>query len=347
MSDDPGRDTQGDDPTEFFWDLASEFLVREGIEQGQLMGFPCLRAGGEFFATCDHRTGVLIVKLDRDTVAEMVESGHGALRPRRPGVQGVGGSVRARRVPLAGFDERRGVLRLRRCGAMSRRHSTGSLLRGWHSSAVRGRDKAWFSERRRTYESAVATPAKAFVDALGEELRATVSPGIESVPKVNGSISPSTTMCGSRQCGSVQGPPPVPFLGGSAKKVAPTLFVRLSRDQTGFATGVVPESLVRWRDAVASGRGAELTEAIDTMSQIREVDVVGQSLKRVPAGYDAGHPREGLLRHKFLQVRWVEETPPEVHSGAFVPWCAERLGLCEPVHHWLVAHATGSPTGSG
>ena len=74
MSDDPGRDTQGDDPTEFFWDLASEFLVRDGIEQGQLMGFPCLRVGGEFFATCDHRTGVLIVKLDGDTVAEMVES---------------------------------------------------------------------------------------------------------------------------------------------------------------------------------------------------------------------------------------------------------------------------------
>lgn len=77
MSDDHGGNTRDDDPTEFFWDLASEFLGRDGIEQGQLMGFPCLRVDGEFFATCDHRTGVLIVKLDGDTVAEMVESGHG------------------------------------------------------------------------------------------------------------------------------------------------------------------------------------------------------------------------------------------------------------------------------
>ena len=215
-------------------------------------------------------------------------------------------------------------------------------------SELRGRDKAWFSERRRTYESAVATPAKAFVDALGEELRAAVSPGIESVPKVNGSISPiNNDVRFSPDADPYKDHLLFRFWEGPAKKVAPTLFVRLSRAQTGFATGVVPESLVRWRDAVASGRGAELTAAIDTISQIREVDVVGQSLKRVPAGYDAGHPREGLLRHKFLQVRWVEETPPEVHSGAFVPWCAERLGLCEPVPHWLATHATGSPTGSG
>ena len=93
MSDDPGRDTQGDDPTEFFWDLASEFLVRDGIEQGQLMGFPCLRVGGEFFATCDHRTGVLIVKLDRDTVAEMVEK-----EPDHPSIEEAIRKVR-RRLP--------------------------------------------------------------------------------------------------------------------------------------------------------------------------------------------------------------------------------------------------------
>ncbi len=41
------------------------------------MGFPCLRVGGEFFATCDHRSGELIVKLHRDDVTSMVDGGLG------------------------------------------------------------------------------------------------------------------------------------------------------------------------------------------------------------------------------------------------------------------------------
>lgn len=67
----------GDDPTAVFWELAGEFLARDEVEEGQLMGFPCLRVDGEFFATCDHRSGDLIVKLHRDDVAAMVGEGLG------------------------------------------------------------------------------------------------------------------------------------------------------------------------------------------------------------------------------------------------------------------------------
>ena len=41
------------------------------------MGFPCLRSDGQFFASCDHRTGDLIVKLPRDRVAELIDTGVG------------------------------------------------------------------------------------------------------------------------------------------------------------------------------------------------------------------------------------------------------------------------------
>lgn len=77
MTDETAVQSGSEVPTEFFWELAEEFLARDGIEQGQLMGFPCLRVDGEFFATYDHRSGVLIVKLHRETVADMVESGSG------------------------------------------------------------------------------------------------------------------------------------------------------------------------------------------------------------------------------------------------------------------------------
>ncbi len=48
-----------------------------------MMGFPCLRFAGAFFASCDHRTGDLIVKLSRDRVAQLIAEGIG--KPFAPG----------------------------------------------------------------------------------------------------------------------------------------------------------------------------------------------------------------------------------------------------------------------
>ena len=40
-----------------------------------MMGFPCLRTDGKFFASCDHRTGALVVKLPEARVDELIETG--------------------------------------------------------------------------------------------------------------------------------------------------------------------------------------------------------------------------------------------------------------------------------
>jgi hypothetical protein len=61
--------------TAFFWDLAEPLLAQPGTSIGTLMKFPCLRVEGNFFATCDHRTGDLIVKLPRHRVTQLVEAG--------------------------------------------------------------------------------------------------------------------------------------------------------------------------------------------------------------------------------------------------------------------------------
>jgi hypothetical protein len=42
-----------------------------------MMGFPCLRVSGAFFASCDHRSGDLIVKLPRDRVQQLIHAGAG------------------------------------------------------------------------------------------------------------------------------------------------------------------------------------------------------------------------------------------------------------------------------
>ena len=63
--------------TDFFWDLAAPLLSSAEATEGALMGFPCLRVEGEFFATCDHRTGELIVKLPATRVQAMIDLGYG------------------------------------------------------------------------------------------------------------------------------------------------------------------------------------------------------------------------------------------------------------------------------
>ena len=57
-----------------FWELA-EPLLANGAEKSTMMGHPCLRIDGNFFASLERQTGDLIVKLPADTVNDMIENG--------------------------------------------------------------------------------------------------------------------------------------------------------------------------------------------------------------------------------------------------------------------------------
>ena len=59
-----------------FWDLAQPLLGRAAVTRSTMMGLPCLRWDGAFFASCDRRTGDLLVKLAENRVDELVAAGH-------------------------------------------------------------------------------------------------------------------------------------------------------------------------------------------------------------------------------------------------------------------------------
>jgi hypothetical protein len=67
---------------ERFWTLADPLLARPGVQRSTMMGLPCLRINGAFFASCDRRTGDLLVKLSERRVDELVASG--GARPFAP-----------------------------------------------------------------------------------------------------------------------------------------------------------------------------------------------------------------------------------------------------------------------
>lgn len=86
------------DPTKPFWRIAEALLGEPSVSKGTLMGFPCLRVDGEFFATVDHRSGHLIVKLQSERVQQLIAEGTGS--PFAPA-----GRMFREWVEIRGYDE--------------------------------------------------------------------------------------------------------------------------------------------------------------------------------------------------------------------------------------------------
>jgi hypothetical protein len=50
-------------PEELFWDLVEPFYADPAVTRSTMMGLPCVRHDGRFFASLDRRSGALLVKL--------------------------------------------------------------------------------------------------------------------------------------------------------------------------------------------------------------------------------------------------------------------------------------------
>lgn len=58
-----------------FWALAEPLLNGTAVTRSTMMGLPCLRVDGRFFASFDRRGNALLVKLPAARVEELIESG--------------------------------------------------------------------------------------------------------------------------------------------------------------------------------------------------------------------------------------------------------------------------------
>ena len=60
-----------------FWKLADGMIDAGQATRGTMMGFPCLRVEGRFFASVERGSGNLIVKLPEARVGELIDGGVG------------------------------------------------------------------------------------------------------------------------------------------------------------------------------------------------------------------------------------------------------------------------------
>ena len=58
-----------------FWAVAEPLLIAATVTRSTMMGLPCLRTSGRFFASFDRRSAALIVKLPTARVNELTQSG--------------------------------------------------------------------------------------------------------------------------------------------------------------------------------------------------------------------------------------------------------------------------------
>ncbi|MEX1280532.1 MAG: DUF2461 family protein [Acidimicrobiia bacterium] len=197
-------------------------------------------------------------------------------------------------------------------------------------------DKERFAAEKADYQRLIAEPTKAIVDALGPRLAESISPGLTWEAKTNGSIAPvNNDLRFNPDASPYRDTILLRFWEGDDKRHAPTLFVRITPTDLGFASGCAPASVDRWRAVVDSDEGAAIARAIETLVTATGAEVVGEGYKRVPKPHPVDHPRADLLRHKWLQVRWPTDDPPTIADLA--DRCADELQRAGDLHRRLVA----------
>lgn len=185
-------------------------------------------------------------------------------------------------------------------------------------------DRAWFKEHRGRYDEHLAGPAL----ALGRDLARF------------GSVKLFRPYNDTR----FHAKPPIKEHIGIPFGIegATGYYVELSLDGLFVAAGMyspAPDQVARLREAVADDRtGPKLAAAIDT-ARAGGLAPSEPDLKRVPRGFDAGHPREELLRHRRLVVQHREPKLPRwLHSAE----AADRIGAwfdaATPTVRWLRDH---------
>ena len=113
---------------------------------------------------------------------------------------------------------------------------------------------------------------------------------------------------------------------------APGLFV------AGGYWRMAPDQIARYRKAVADDiAGPELERRLALVRQAK-LEIGGDTLTRVPSGYEKEHPRAELLRHKTLTASREFGTPDWLHTARARTEIAKAWRSMEPLTTWLDGH---------
>ena len=334
-----------------FADLVEPLYADPAVTPSTMMGLPCVRYDGRFFASLDRRSGALLVKLPADRVRHLVERGEGehftpAGRTFREWVSLPNPDPRRWRRHLA-----EAIEFVRADGAGAPQPASRPPLPGFEGFPEEGfgflagleanNTKAYFDANRDTYERTLLEPAKAFVTALGAQLRARVSPDIQAEPRVGASLFRiNNDLRFAKHLRPYKTTLDMTFWEGDAPpRQNPALMLRLTTTEVHLGAGVfglAGDRLEHYRRALRDDRrSAELHDAVVAVTR-RGGQLSEPTRKRLPAGFHAETTAASYAVRDGFHVTTRSPRPAERTSPRFVDWCATRLEPFGPIHRWLV-----------
>jgi len=209
---------------------------------------------------------------------------------------------------------------------------------GFLAGLVHNNDRAWFEAHRADYERFVLEPALALITALHPIVQE-VSPYYRGVAKKSG----GSLMRIYRDTRFAHDKTPYKTNIGiqlrhadAADIHAPGYYIHLDLEQTFVGAGTwhpEPADLLNIRRRIAA-KPNEFQRAVDDAQKRHAFVVDGESLVKVPRGFDAGHPLVNELKRKDFFLS--ENLAPDLFfSRDLVEALASRIRAASPYMRFL------------
>jgi uncharacterized protein (TIGR02453 family) len=344
-----------------FWDLVEPMYADPAVRRSTMMGLPCVRLDGRFFASLDRRTGALLVKLPAARIGELIADGVG--EPFAPA-----GRVFREWVAIAKPDRERWQRLLTEArdhagqpgpGTSPVKPAGTTTFSGFSAEGLaflagleRDNSKRYFDAHRRTYQQQLFEPSKTFVVALGAELRRRLSERLRAEPRVGGSlfrIANDLRFAKDR-------PPYKPHLdmafwqGDNNPRTDPSFILRITSTEIHLGAGVFAltgAALDHYRVALSdSALATELDQAVSTLVGAG-AELSEPTRTRPPSGFQPAEPAARFaVRDGFYVVQRFPH-PEAIGTAQFVSWCADHLAPFQPLHEWLTRWACRAKASHG
>lgn len=220
-------------------------------------------------------------------------------------------------------------------------------------------NKVWFDAHYDFYQQEILEVSRDLVEDMGEQLQH-IAPGINVVPKVNGSIYRF-----ARDARFSKDKTPYKthlsylFWQGNLKRTkCPGFYLSIRPEYIQIGVGInhfTPEYLQAWRQQCVHPRnGKKIRKIFDTLKKAG-VLVHGEQLKRIPKAYAAYKNdvnkvfknqlnndssellNQDLIRYKGLKCWYQIALPEQVHSADLIHFCFEYYKNLLPLFEWMLA----------
>lgn len=202
--------------------------------------------------------------------------------------------------------------------------------------------KDWFSANKDRYERFIREAGERFIEEMGPRLSSlfpeirydTRRNGAGSMMRIHRDIRFSPDKRPYKENLGI-----VFWIGEGRKVEQPGYYFHFGIQESFFYGGqhIFPKPLLgAYRSAVDDDRaGTRLTRLLEDLAE-RGLPIMEEpAYKRVPRGFDAGHPRGELLRYNGIGVA-QQLTSEELESSALVPSLIKTAEKMKPLLDWLL-----------